>query len=243
MRIRSRPLLAGLALFATLLAAAPAGASAAKTERLRFELTEFAGTSQIYTGHEIYPCTPNMEVVTDGTLSGSFASPLSNAASVRLSRSDARGKLAADAGLANYQQAGLYSGDRTPCGAEETESFETSCARPVPTVPGIVGRVIDASKKKVEIEWRPTFDGVENRLTPDFNCIPRMGSIPMATEGNFQGGCSEHRYPRRIFTGEDEFELEVICAVDFVPFFNPVGLGTYAGTYRAQLTLVPVDAD
>ena len=218
---------------------APPPASAAKAERFRFELTEFAGTSQVFTAHEIYPCTPGEDVVTDGTLAGSFASPLSRVAGMRIGRSDARGKLVANADLATYQQGGVRSGDAAPCGAEESAPFEASCARPVPTTPGIIGRVIDASKKKVEIDWTPTFDGVESRFSPDFNCIPSMGPIPIATQGNFQGGCTEHRYPRRLFTGDDRFELEVTCATDFIPFTNPVGLGTYAGTYRAQLTLEP----
>lgn len=234
---------AGIALAALALAlvlVAPAQAS--KLKRYSYELTEFSGTSEIFTAHEVHPCAPNEDVVTDGVLQGNFASPLSGVKNVRIGKSDARGKIKADAGLAAYQQSGLRDGDANPCTADESAPFSESCVRSVPTVPGIVGRFVDASKKKVEVEWQPSFDGVEGRFTPDFFCIPRLGAITMPTfTAMGRDSCTEMRYPRKLFERDDAFELEVICSTDFVPFFLPEGLGTYAGTYRAQLTLEAVE--
>lgn len=221
-------------------AAAPAQAE--KLERYRFELTEFSGESRILTSHEIYPCSPGEDVVTDGKLEGSFSSPFSGIESVRIGKSNARGKLVADAGPTIYQQSGQRDGDHNPCDAEESAAFEESCARQVPTTPGIVGRLTDATKKKVEIDWQPSFDGLERRFTPDFFCIPKFGPIPMPTFTVREvDSCEEQRYPRRLFERDDAFELEVVCATDFVPFANAVGVGTYAGNYRAQLTLEAVE--
>jgi hypothetical protein len=229
---------------ALLLALAAAPAQGAKLKRYSYELSEFSGSSQIFTAHEVHPCTPNEDVVIDGVLSGSFASPLSGVRNVRIGKSDARGKIAADAGLAAYQQSGLRDGDHNPCGAEESAQFSESCARSVPTVPGIVGRFVDASKKKVDVQWQPVFDGAEGRFTPDFFCIPRFGPIPMPTFTLRQvDSCEERRYPRKLFERDDAFELEIVCATDYVPFFTPAGVGTYAGTYRAQLTLEAVESD
>ncbi len=163
---------------------------------------------------------------------------------MRIGKSNARGTLRADAGLANYTQAGIRDGDRAPCSDEDTQSFELSCARSVPTVPGIVGRVVDASKTKVEVHWQPTFDGVEGRFTPDFFCIEQMGAIPMPTTPLTRvDTCEERRYPRKYFERDSGvFELEVVCASDFTPFETPGGgVGTFSGTYRAQLTVEAVE--
>jgi hypothetical protein len=222
-------------------ASAAAPAQAEKLERYSFELTEFSGESRILTSHEIHPCSPGYDVVTDGRLEGSFSSPFSGIENVRIGKSNARGKLVADAGPVTYQQSGQRDGDHNPCDAEESAAFGESCARQVPTTPGIVGRLIDATKKKVEVEWQPTFSGVERRFTPDFFCIPKFGPIPMPTFTARQvDSCEEHRYPRRLFERDNAFELEVVCATDYVPFANAVGVGTYAGNYRAQLTLEAV---
>lgn len=229
-----------LATLVALAFAAPAGAE--KLERHSVELTEFTGTSQILTAHEIFPSCTRIDVVQDGTLQGSFSSPLSGVRGVRIGKSDARGKLSADAGVANYTQVGIRDGDYAPC-AEETQPFEALCGRAVPTVPGIVGRLVDASKKKVEVHWQPTFDGTEGRFTPDFFCIEQMGKIPMPTTPLTRvDTCEERQYPRRFFESDSGvFELEVACATDFVPFEAPGGIGTYSGTYRAQLTVEAVE--
>jgi hypothetical protein len=238
---RAAAVLAALAV-ASVVGVAPAQAE--KLKRYSFELTEFSGTSEIFTSHEVHPCTPNYDVVTDGRLQGSFVSPLSGVENVRIGKSDARGKIVADAGIVAYAQSGLRDGDANPCTAEESAPFSESCARPVPTVPGIVGRLIDASKKKVEISWQPSFDGVAGRFTPDFFCIPRFGPIPMPTFTVREAdSCREQRYPRKLFHRDDAFELELSCSTDYVPFVLPAGLGTYAGTYRAQLTLEAVEGD
>jgi hypothetical protein len=220
---------------------AAATAQAEKLERYRFELSELSGQSQIFTTHEIYPCSPNTDVVTDGVLEGKFESPLSGVKAVKIGKSDAKGKLVADAGAVAYQQSGVRDGESNPCGSDPSGEFTASCARSVPTVPGIVGRFVDATKKRVEVQWQPTFDGSQGRFTPDFFCIERFGPIPMPTFTLRQiDSCEEHRYPRRIFDRDDAIELEIVCATDYVPFSTPVGIGTYAGTYRAQLTLEAV---
>lgn len=226
-----------------LVCAAPA-AGKEKLERYSVELTEFAGSSQIFTAHALHPSCAGTEAVNDGTLQGSFSSPLSGVRGVRIGKSDARGKLSADAGLASYSQAGQRFGDRAPCHPEgETQPFEASCARSVPTVPGVIGRLVDASRKRVEVHWQPTFDGVEGRFTPDFFCIESMGAIPMRTTPLTRADtCEERQYPRRYFERDSGvFELEVVCATDFVPFEAPGGMGTYGGSYRAQLTLEAVE--
>jgi hypothetical protein len=208
--------------------AATAGA-AEKLERHSVELSEFAGSSQIFTAHALHFSCAGTDAVSDGTLQGSFSSPLSGVRGVRIGKSDARGKLSADAGLANYAQAGQRFGDRAPCDPEgETQPFEASCARSVPTVPSIVGRLVDASKKRVEVHWQPTFDGAEGRFTPDFFCIESMGAIPMPTTPlTREDTCKEQQYPRRFFERDTGvFELEVVCGTDFVPFEVPGGTGT-----------------
>lgn len=219
-----------------------ADAAAAELERHSVGLTEFAGTSEVMTAHEVAPACEGTDVVEDGALQGSFASPLSGIEGVRIGRSDARGRLIADAGPASYTQAGRRSGDRTPCDPDDPGSFESSCARQVPTVPGIVGRLIDASKRRVEIAWQPTFDGAVGRYTPDFFCIDRLGPLPMPTTTIRGETCKQREYPRRLFERDrGVFELEVVCSTELVPFFPPGGTGAFGGSYRATLTVEALD--
>jgi len=234
----------GLAAALAVVALCAPAAEAAKLERHRVELSEFAGSSRIFTAHEVFPSCAGSDVVQDGFLDGSFSSPLSGVKDVRIGKSDAKGTLRADAGLATYSQGGNRSGDRTPCDPDDARPFELSCARAVPTVPGIVGRIVDATKRKVEVHWQPTFDGVEGRFTPDFFCIEQMGAIPMpTTPATRVDSCQERSYPRKFFERDSGvFELEVTCASDLAPFQTPGnGLGTYSGTYRAQLTIEAIE--
>jgi hypothetical protein len=236
--------LGAAALALVLIALGAPAADAAKLERHRVELSEFAGSSRIFTSHEVFPSCAGTDVVTDGSLEGTFSSPLSGVAGVKIGKSDAKGTLRADGGLANYTQAGIRSGDRAPCSEDDTQPFELSCARPVPTVPGIVGRVVDATKKKVEVQWQPAFDGAEGRFTPDFFCIEQMGRIPMPTTPlTGLDTCEERQYPRKFFERDSGvFELEVTCALEIAPFQTPgSGAGAFGGTYRAQLTIEAVE--